>query len=211
MSEEPAYAARCAFMQHNQTLWSASGLTGCGRGHGALPTPKLCRLRHGYFGESPYDTLMGRAGGDWLIGGGGKDTLLGQTDGDELWGASARDHVYGGSGDDFVLGDQSASAGRSRTGDDVIHGGPGKEEVHGEGGADVIYGGDGDDSHNRFGIGGLYGGLGKDVIYGGDGDDLVIGAFDGGQRDELHCGEGRDEYLADGHDFVSSSCEVRFR
>jgi len=98
-----------------------------------------------------------------------------------------------------------------QAGDDVIYGGPGREEVHGEGGDDTIYGGDGDDNVNPVSIGGLYGDLGEDVIRGGNGDDLVIGAYDGGQRDWLFCGEGTDEYLADRFDYVDSTCEVRVR
>ena len=88
-------------------------------------------------------------------------------------------------------------------GDDVIHGGPGDDsEVYGDGGEDVIYGGAGDDE--------LEGGWGKDVIYGGDGNDLLDGASnDDGERDELYCGNGKDYYAADKHDYVDSSCEVK--
>ena len=144
---------------------------------------------------------------------GGNDTLRVQVAGDELWGGPARDYVYGGPGDDFVLGDETllGNVSTSQAGDDVIFGGPGREEVHGEGGDDVIFGGDGNDNVSPVSIGGLDGGLGEDVIRGGDGNDFVVGAHDGGQRDRLYCGKGRDEYLADNIDYVSSTCEVRIR
>ena len=51
----------------------------------------------------------------------------------------------------------------------------------------------------------LWGDAGEDVLHGEDGDDYLDGK--GGQRDALHCGEGKDEYEADKNDFVSSSCE----
>jgi hypothetical protein len=30
-----------------------------------------------------------------------------------------------------------------------------------------------------------------------------------GERDELYCGNGKDYYAADKHDYVDSSCEVK--
>ena len=47
------------------------------------------------------------------------------------------------------------------------------------------------------------------VFYGGDGNDFVwVGPKDG-QPDKFYCGEGKDHYLADKNDYVSSSCEVK--
>jgi Ca2+-binding RTX toxin-like protein len=88
-------------------------------------------------------------------------------------------------------------------GADILTGEKGKDEVRAlgtpDGQADVLYGGDGADIL-------LVGGKGADVIYGGDGDDLFEEAADG-QRDELYCGKGRDEYSAEKIDYVSGSCE----
>jgi len=97
-------------------------------------------------------------------------------------------------------------------GDDKIRGLGGRNELYGGPGDDVLYGGDWNDEY-------LEGGLGEDVIYGGDGDDYIW-AMDGfrhhapvEQRDELYCGEGRDEYVVadvtDKSDHVSSSCEKK--
>ena len=74
---------------------------------------------------------------------------------------------------------------------DRLAGVEGEDEVCGLGAADM-----------------LSGGPGPDVIYGGDGNDILYGIFDGGERDELYCGEGNDEYDADENDYVDSSCEV---
>jgi Ca2+-binding RTX toxin-like protein len=52
----------------------------------------------------------------------------------------------------------------------------------------------------------LKGDSGEDVLYGWHGNDILY-ALDG-QRDELYCGEGRDEYVADKIDYVDSSCEI---
>jgi Ca2+-binding RTX toxin-like protein len=94
---------------------------------------------------------------------------------------------------------------------DKLADGDGEDEVYAlggddrvEGGAcdDEVYGGPYDDKH-------LEGYLGKDVLYGWCGSDLLF-ALDG-QRDELYCGEGEDEYYADKIDYVASSCEVKKR
>jgi Ca2+-binding RTX toxin-like protein len=71
--------------------------------------------------------------------------------------------------------------------------------LYGEQDDDVLYGGDGADIL-------LVGGKGADVIHGGDGDDFLEESADG-QRDELYCRKGRDEYSAEKIDHVSGSCE----
>src|SRR5215217_1322265 len=48
------------------------------------------------------------------------------------------------------------------------------------------------------------------VSNGGHGNDWLGGGSDG-QRDKLYCGEGKDYYRADKHDYVSSSCEKKVR
>ena len=89
-------------------------------------------------------------------------------------------------------------------GEDEVRGLGGEDEVlWGGSGSDVIYGGPGDDNP-------LVGGEGDDVIYGGDGHDSMY-ADEDMQRDKLYCGEGRDSYMVDKVDYVSSSYEVKMR
>jgi hypothetical protein len=55
----------------------------------------------------------------------------------------------------------------------------------------------------------LGGGAGEDVICGGNGNDGLDGSHDGGDRDELYCGKGKDRYAADKNDYVDGSCEKK--
>jgi RTX calcium-binding nonapeptide repeat (4 copies) len=123
--------------------------------------------------------------GGLLTGTEGADILTGEKGKDEVRALgtpdSQADELYGGPDDDF------------------LYGGAGMDFLYGEQDDDVLYGGDGADIL-------LVGGKGADVIYGGDGDDLFEEAADG-QRDELYCGKGRDEYSAEKIDYVSGSCE----
>ena len=130
--------------------------------------------------------LPGCPKGGLLSGTDKHDNLAGEDGEDEVRGLGAGDFIFGGSGND------------------VIYGGPGRDSplVGGEG-DDVIYGGDGDDVE-------LNGDGGKDVIIGGDGSDSIYADGDR-QRDKLYCGEGRDRYMAEKVDYVSSSCEVKMR
>jgi RTX calcium-binding nonapeptide repeat (4 copies) len=164
-------------------------------------------------GERPYVTndvpgcpngglLEGTDARDKLAGEAGEDEVHGLRATDNLWGGFGSDVMYGGPGDDFLAGSTVNEAGHDKS-NDVLHGGPGKDSVNGGWGDDVLYGGDGDDV-NR-----VYGDKGEDVLYGGDGNDFLDGTFDGGDRDELYCGKGNDEYAADKNDHVSSSCEKK--
>jgi streptogramin lyase len=134
------------------------------------------------------------------------DALYGLKGEDEIHGLGSEDALYGGLGDDVIYGgpgDETWLSGDD--GDDVIYGGEGNEkEMDGEGGDDVIHGGDGDDGDGEYE---MSGGPGEDVLYGGDGNDFLNGTGDGGQRDKLYCGEGRDYYFADKNDYVDS-CEI---
>jgi hypothetical protein len=123
-----------------------------------------------------------------------------------LLGTDSRDWLDGKEGDDEVRGLGGSDLLGGSAGNDVIYGGPGNDvSLEGLGGNDVIYGGPGDETE-------LFGGSGHDVIYGGDGNDSLDGHGDGGQRDGLYCGKGKDKYLADKKkDFVSSSCEKKRR
>lgn len=73
---------------------------------------------------------------------------------------------------------------------DNLDGMEGDDEIRGLGGDDFISGG-----------------TGNDTVYGGPGDDIIHTGGDG-EREELYCGEGKDNFLADKLDYVSSSCEV---
>ncbi len=146
--------------------------------------------------------LSGTDEPDKLAGQEGEDEVHGLGAADELWGGFGKDVMYGGSGDDFLTGSTVDEVGHDKS-KDVLHGGPGIDSVNGGWGDDVLYGGDGDDV-NR-----VYGDKGEDVLYGGDGNDFLDGTLDGGDRDELYCGKGKDEYAADKNDHVSSSCETK--
>jgi Ca2+-binding RTX toxin-like protein len=123
--------------------------------------------------------------------------------------------------DDVLRGTNSTDYINAKAGDDTVHGLRGWDFVNGGRGADKLYGNrSGDSLHGNSGADKLYGNLGgdyieggkgKDVLYGGDGNDLLVGGFDGGKRDKLYCGKGRDEYYVDKSDYVAPSCEVRLR
>jgi RTX calcium-binding nonapeptide repeat (4 copies) len=128
-----------------------------------------------------------------------KGGLLSGTDGrDKLNGKDGDDEIHGLGGSDNIIGEG---------GNDVIYGGAGFDWPLGGVGDDVIYGGDGDDFW-------LHGGAGEDVLYGGKGNDGLDGD-DGSlgpgppMRDELYCGPGKDQYVADRLDHVDSSCEEK--
>jgi Ca2+-binding RTX toxin-like protein len=120
--------------------------------------------------------------------------LAGTNKADKLGGKDGDDEIRSlGGADDLIIG----GAGNN----DVIYGGPGDDAtLSGEEGNDVVYGGDGDDGLEEFG--------GTDVIYGGDGDDNIT-AWADDQRDKIYCGKGKDSYVADKHDYVSSDCEKK--
>jgi RTX calcium-binding nonapeptide repeat (4 copies) len=150
------------------------------------------------------DKILGGAGNDIIYGGPDNEALLdrGPGDANESWldGQGGDDVIYAGDGDDrFIWG---------AAGDDVIYGGDGNDQMFGDDvtdeGQDVLHGGDGNDQ--------LGGDKGQDVLHGGDGNDHLDGSdgrarFVDRERDELYCGKGMDEYIADRLDYVDSSCE----
>ena len=73
------------------------------------------------------------------------------------------------------------------------------DNLDGMEGDDAIRGLSGDDF--------ISGGTGIDTVYGGPGDDIIHTGGDG-EREEVFCGEGKDNFLADELDYISSSCEV---
>src|SRR5215204_956984 len=153
--------------------------------------------------------LSGTNERDKLDGEDGDDEIRGLGAEDELFGGLGSDVIYGGEGDDFLAGGDYWET-KDESSKDVLHGGPGKDYLTDfDGGDDVLYGGDGDDPM-------LWGGNGEDVFYGGDGNDRIDAVSASGpvsptskERDEIYCGEGKDEYIADKLDYVDSSCEVK--
>jgi len=149
------------------------------------------------------DSYLGLDGED------GDDEIRGLGGGDIIFGGLGSDVIYGGDGNDLLEGGSFGET-KDESSKDVLHGGPGKDYLTDfDGGDDVLYGGDGDDSM-------LVGGKGEDVIYGGDGNDRIDAVSASGpvsptskERDEIYCGEGKDEYIADKLDYVDSSCEVK--
>jgi Ca2+-binding RTX toxin-like protein len=133
--------------------------------------------------------------GGLLSGTDKKDQLDGKDGDDEIRGLGATDFIDGGGGND------------------VIYGGPGDETwLSGDDGDDVLYGGVGNDRV-------IGGGAGEDVLYGGKGNDRLDGddqfvppaGREPPMRDELYCGPGKDQYHADGLDYVDSSCEEKVK
>src|SRR5215217_3246821 len=111
-----------------------------------------------------------------------------------LLGTDKRDPLTGEQGDDEVRGLGGSDLVDGGPGNDILYGGPGEDGVDGDEGADVMYGGDGNDM----------------LSAGGDGNDISPLSVNDGQRDKLYCGDGKDSYLADKNDYVSSSCEKQF-
>ena len=167
--------------------------------------PEARRITNDLPGCPKGGLLLGTDNPDRLSGVDGEDEIRGLGAADMLSGGPGPDVVYGGPGDDALYGgggrlEFKPSTDRSKN---VLHGQAGRDELTGQRGDDVLYGGPGDDKE-------LWGVGGEDVIYGGDGNDIVFGTVDGGEREELYCGKGRDEYDADKNDYVDSSCEVKW-
>jgi hypothetical protein len=141
---------------------------------------------------STTNDLPGCPNGGLLSGTDKADTLDGKDGDDEIRGL--------GGYEDFIDGG---------LGNDVIYGGQGVDYMGGDEGDDVLYGDDGLDF--------LWGAKGEDVLYGGKGNDGLDGreyAPTGRgtpMRDELYCGPGKDEYVADRLDYVDSSCEEKVK
>jgi Ca2+-binding RTX toxin-like protein len=184
-----------------QGVFTTNDIPGCPKG-GLLP------------GTDKPDQLAGEEGADEVRGLGGKDLLTGGH------GRDVTDVIYGGPGNDLLIENEARGPGCAdncpgvkpsdlsrRSGPDlsknVLHGGPGRDILKGAAYDDVLYGGAGDDKE-LDGLGG------EDVLYGGDGDDTLYGTYDGGDQDKLYCGKGKDQYDAGKHDYVSSSCEVKY-
>jgi Ca2+-binding RTX toxin-like protein len=87
-----------------------------------------------------------------------------------------------------------------KKGDDTLSALAGNDDkAKGGGGSDSLDGGTED--------GKLDGGRGENEIPGGDGDDWIKSRGDGGDADNITCGEGEDTVRADRNDVVAADCE----
>jgi hypothetical protein len=102
--------------------------------------------------------------------------------------------------DELTLGD-GANRVFARAGDDTVAGGAGNDRLRGGRGDDDLSGGADDDR--------LLGGQDNDLLDGGEGDDRLNGGGDGGDEDELACGEGRDVVVLGRNDVMldADACE----
>ena len=170
----------------------------------------------GLTGSDYDDILVGRYGGNELIGGDGNDLLISRGNDfisgyDWLEGGPGADILIGGDGNDHAvyltseagvevrLYDGTAKGGDAEgdtfediehlwgsKNDDVLAGDHGDNWIIGQGGNDVMQGREGDDY--------LEGGPGTDMLDGGDGNDFLQGAED---DDELHGQNGNDQLYGD--------------
>lgn len=118
-------------------------------------------------------------------------------------GTAGDDTIDGTAGDDVICGGD---------GNDVIHGGGGDDVIDGGGGDDQIFGGPGNDTINGGeGSDTIDGQGGDDVLDAGAGDDFVNGEDPSGNsgKDQISCGDGRDEYVSSAEDTVAVDCESR--
>jgi len=105
--------------------------------------------------DNAADTLLGGAGDDTLLAGGGADSLDGGTEDDLLVGGAGADVLVGGSGDDILAdhaqrpafaGDSPPPGSFVASDADTLLGGAGSDVIYASGGGDVVDGGDGVDN-----------------------------------------------------------------
>jgi Ca2+-binding RTX toxin-like protein len=114
-----------------------------------------------------FNTIMGTADDDILMGTNGRDLIFGLKGNDIIIGANGDDCLVGGDGNDTIEG---------QNGNDVIEGGQGDDELHGDNGDDAINGGDGNDRVlGDNGDDGFDCGAGSDNGSGGNGNDTNAG------------------------------------
>jgi Ca2+-binding RTX toxin-like protein len=95
-----------------------------------------------------------------------------------------------GAGGIFGVGNDGANTITGNEGDNLIIALAGDDDVYGDSGNDIIYGGSGNDT--------ILGAAGIDYLFGGEDDDVI----DGGLDADLIYGEGGDDSLTGGSDFV---------
>jgi hypothetical protein len=134
-------------------------------------------------GDAGDDTLFGGLGDDCLAGGEGKDRLLGNGGDDTLFSDAGVDILHGGAGNDLLDGGPDGDQLFGDVGNDALHGTLGSDVLHGQGGDDLANGGPGTDT--------IIGGTGDDGLIGGPDADWLLDP-NGGDRDGLNGGDGRD-------------------
>lgn len=178
------------------------------------------------------DVIFAKGGNDTVTSLGGRDLIvLGQGD-DVADGGAGCDRIFAGAGNDRLDGGPGARWWRHRC--ERLHGGLGNDTSSGGAGRDFMSGGRDDDTQS--GGGGsdkLFANHGRDVSDGGEGHDVLwalsrkdvtaIGDAEGdelsggaagdrflvrdGEVDLVHCGDGRDQVLADQFDQIDNDCE----
>jgi hypothetical protein len=133
-------------------------------------------------------TLLGGAGGDNLLAGGGHN---------RVYGGDGRDYVDGGAGDDRLAGGLGDDTVYGLSGADRIDGGAGRDHLEGGRGDDTIDGGAGNDA--------ISGGRDSDTLRGGGGDDRV---YSGPGRDAVDAGDGADTVYGQAEDAVRGAEQV---
>jgi Ca2+-binding RTX toxin-like protein len=144
--------------------------------------------------EPDFETVLGGAAGDTLVGSDRAELLDGGLGNDVLDGRGGTDFLEAGTNDpsnDRLLGGDGADVLRGRAGDDVLAGGPGDDDLSGEGGNDLVDGEAGRDT--------VEGGSGLDEVRGDDGNDILYGGdrleFGADSDDRLYGGSGDDQLL----------------
>ncbi|WP_158498830.1 S8 family serine peptidase [Magnetospira sp. QH-2] len=198
--------------------------------------------------EDPQPTITGTAGNDRLVAGddpdgyvieglAGNDLLIGKDGGDQLIGGSGVDKLYGKAGDDTITGGDGNDVLKGDAGADTLLGGDGFDRLYIDADDLLVDGGagtdwaiavgagvtldmaassieraKGDDGADIFDGSGLtsktvlYGNGGDDVLIGGSGSDYIRG--DAG-ADSLIGGAGNDRLYLDGDDvFVDGGAGV---
>jgi VCBS repeat-containing protein len=138
-------------------------------------------------GAAGADLIIGGGGHDWIDGGGGANRLFGGTGNDTLYSGGASDLLMGGDGHDRLSAGGGADTLFGEAGHDLMYGGGGEDVLYGATGNDTLYGGLGNDL--------LMGETGNDLISGEDGDDIILGGAD---ADSLYGGDGNDQVLGEG-------------
>jgi hypothetical protein len=151
-------------------------------------------------GRAGGDRLVGTRRGDVIVGGSGNDRVLGRGGGDLVCAGDGNDRVVGGGGNDRLSG---------QAGNDILLGGPGRDVLNGGRGNDRLQGGRGTDRVNGGpGNDRIDPGSGRDQVSAGAGNDRIFSVD--GQRDVIDCGPGRDVAIVDAVDRVRR-CETVVR